>query len=393
MEIETKIENPAVQKRLDDLESDVPKLVKEAVNNLARQDKNKQLKTALREIVENFRVCESLAAIWAIVILGIMRDKDAVPYLLDVFDSDEDFTQEAADDALVLIERARPGSVVPVAIEFIERRIDNDPWNAKIFAVSVLGEFTDQIPVKNFLIKLFEKDKDIQDFIGSILVNSKDKRILELFKRSLVFSAQAGESDFATNEMKWHYHYLADGISYAEKYPDNKSWKKNWEQRWDHLLKKNAEGGNEEGSGDEIDMEKMKEELKEMERKFKGSELDRKLQKERAERDAQEIEPFCLAKWLEIRQRSDFENEFQRVLDLIGAGDIWQVEDIQKAMNESSSSGPIMKMVSEKINFPNEKSLTAFFEYANQLWNNTPREELSGLTPAEKMETYLLSQE
>jgi hypothetical protein len=53
-------------------------------------------------------------------------------------------------------------------------------------------------------------------------------------------------------------------------------------------------------------------------------------------------------------------------------------------MNESRSSGPIVKMISEKINFPDEKSLTAFFEYVNQLWNNTPREELEGLTPTEK---------
>ncbi|UMX47892.1 MAG: HEAT repeat domain-containing protein [Candidatus Nealsonbacteria bacterium DGGOD1a] len=391
MEIETKIENPAVKKRLNDLDSDDPKTIREAVNYLARQDKNKQLKTALREIVENFRVCESLAAIWAIAVLGIMRDKDAVPYLLDVFDSDEDFTQEAAEDTLVLIERAHPGSVVPLAIEFIERRIDNDPWRAKIFAVGVLGEFIDQIPVKNFLIKLFEKDKDIQDFIGSILVNTKDKIILELLKRSLVFFEQV-KDDIAINEMKWHYYYLANGISYAEKYPDNKSWKRNWEQRWNHLLEKVAEG-DDEGGGNEVDIEKMEERLKEMERKFKGSELDKQFQKELAERDAQEIEPFCLARWLEIRQRSDFENEFQRVLDLVGAGDIWQVEDIQKAMNESRSSGPIMKMISEKINFPDEKSFTAFFEYANQLWNNTPREELQGLTPAEKMEIYYLSQE
>jgi hypothetical protein len=78
MEIETKIENPAIKKRLNDLDSDNPRIIKEAVNYLARQNKNKQLKTALREIVENFRICESLAAIWAIVVLGIMRDKEAV---------------------------------------------------------------------------------------------------------------------------------------------------------------------------------------------------------------------------------------------------------------------------------------------------------------------------
>lgn len=392
MEIEAKIENPAIKKRLNDLDSDNPRMIKEAVNYLARRDKNKQLKTALRDIVENFRICESLAAIWAIVILGIMRDKEAVYCLLDVFESDEDFTQEAAADALVLIERAHPGSVVPATIEFIERRIDNDPFHAKIFAVGVLGEFVDQISVKNFLIKLFEKDKDIQDFIGSVLVNTKDKGILEILKRSLVFAEQV-EDGIAIDEMKWHYYYLANGISYAEKYPENKLWKQNWEQRWEHLLERVAKGDSEEESDDDTDTEKMEERFKEMERKFKGSELDREFKKELAERDAQEIEPFCLEKWLEIRQRSDFEDEFQRALDLVGAGDIWQVEDIQKIMNESRSSGPIVKMISEKINFPDEKSLTAFFEYANQLWNNTPREELGGLTPAEKMEIYLLPQE
>jgi len=312
--------------------------------------------------------------------------------LLDVFESDEDFTQEAAADALVLIERAHPGSVVPATIEFIERRIDNDPFHAKIFAVGVLGEFVDQISVKNFLIKLFEKDKDIQDFIGSVLVNTKDKGILEILKRSLVFAEQV-EDGIAIDEMKWHYYYLANGISYAEKYPENKLWKQNWEQRWEHLLERVAKGDSEEESDDDTDTEKMEERFKEMERKFKGSELDREFKKELAERDAQEIEPFCLEKWLEIRQRSDFEDEFQRALVLIGAGDIWQVEDIQKAMNESRSPGTIVKTISEKINLPDEKSLTVFFEYVNQLWNNTPREELFGLTPAEKMEIYYLSQE
>jgi len=193
--------------------------------------------------------------------------------------------------------------------------------------------------------------------------------------------------------MKWHCYYLANGISYAEKYPENKLWKQNWEQRWEHLLERVAKGDSEEESDDDTDTEKMEERFKEMERKFKGSELDREFKKELAERDAQEIEPFCLEKWLEIRQRSDFEDEFQRALVLIGAGDIWQVEDIQKAMNESRSPGTIVKTISEKINLPDEKSLTVFFEYVNQLWNNTPREELFGLTPAEKMEIYYLSQE
>ena len=389
MEIETKIENPAIQKRLNDLESNDKETVKEAVNYLARQDKNKQLKIALREIVENFRTCESLAAIWAIVILGIMRDKDAVLYLLDVFESDEDFTQEAADDALVLIERAHPGSVIPDTVEFVERRIDNDPWRAKIFAVGVLGEFIDQIPVKNFLIKLFEKDKDIQDFIGSILVDAKDKRVLEIFKRSLAFSEQV-KNHIAINEMKWHYYYLANGISYAEKYPENKLWKKGWEDRWNHLMEKISKG--DEGIEEEFDEKKFREEMEKIEQDWKKRGLDEETKKELAARDAQVVEQFCLAVWLEIRQRSEIENEFQRTLDLIGAGDIWQVEDIQKIMNESRSSGPIVKIISERVNIPDEKSLIAVIESANRLWNNTPREELEGLAPAEKMEAYLLAQ-
>jgi len=50
-------------------------------------------------------------------------------------------------------------------------------------------------------------------------------------------------------------------------------------------------------------------------------------------------------------------------------------------------------MISERVNIPDEKSLTAVIENLNQLWNNTPREELHGLTPAEKMGAYLLAQE
>jgi len=36
MEIEAKIENPAIKKRLNDLDSDNPRMIKEAVNYLAR---------------------------------------------------------------------------------------------------------------------------------------------------------------------------------------------------------------------------------------------------------------------------------------------------------------------------------------------------------------------
>lgn len=391
MEIETKIENPATRKRIDDLESDDQKIVEEAVNYLARQDRNKQLKAALREIVENFRSCESLAAIWAIVILGIMRDKEAAPYLLDVFESDEDFAKEAADDALVLIERAYRDSVVPLAMEFIARRVANDPHRARIYAIGFLGEFIDRESVRIFLVKLFEEDKDMQDFIGSILVNAKDTRMLELFKRSLAFAEQSGAVDFEVNEMKWHYYYLASGISYAEKYPENQLWKEHWEKRWGHLLEKL--GKDDEDDDGEFNEEKLKQELEKFKQDLEKRGMDEEFKKELAARDAQIIEPFCLAIWLEIRQRSEIESEFQRTLDLIGAGEIWQVEDIQKIMNESRSSGPIIKMISERVNIPDEKSLTAVIENLNQLWNNTPREELHGLTPAEKMGAYLLAQE
>lgn len=386
MEIETKIDNSAIKQKLSDLDSDNPRKIKTAVNNLARMDKNKQLREALREIVSNFKLCDNCAAIWAIVILGIMRDQEAVPYLLDVFESDEDFTEEASMEALIQIENAYPDSVVPEVFEFIEKRIENDPNRAKIFASGVLEPFIHRLPVKNFLIKLFEKDKKSQDYIGSILVDSKDEKILELFKRALIFAEQSGATDYEISEMKWHYYYLANGISYDEKYPENKLWKKNWEQRWGHLLEKL--GKEDEESEEEFDKGKIKKELEQIDQDLKSKEADREFKKELAARDAQIIEPFCLAKWLGIRQRSKIESEFQWTLDLIGAGDIWQVEDIQKIMNENQSFGPVAQMIAEKINFSNEKSLAAVIESLNHLWNNTPREELGGLTPSEMLQIY-----
>jgi len=70
----------------------------------------------------------------------------------------------------------------------------------------------------------------MQDFIGSILVKrQRREECLNFLKGPLAFAEQSGAVDFEVNEMKWHYYYLASGISYAEKYPENQLWKEHWE--------------------------------------------------------------------------------------------------------------------------------------------------------------------
>jgi len=256
-----------IENYLKFLEETQPNKIKEAIKFLSRQNKNSELKQKLRERIKNFFKYKDYSPLWAIIILDEMRDKDSVFELLDVLDSDEDLMVEAACDGLVHIEKAWSQSVIPEVFDFILQRVYFDPFYARISAYGILEPFIYQSSVKRFLIRMFEEDEESQDFIAGILVKTKDKRILELFKRGMEFAKQISD-EFAFYEIKWAYFYLVQGKTFKDVYPNYKeSWEMNWEERWDFIFKdlvKTKEEKKKEKKEAKKSLKKLEEKIQEM---------------------------------------------------------------------------------------------------------------------------------
>jgi len=375
--------NSAIEKYLKILEGNQPDKIKEAVNFLIGQSKDFKLKQRLWERIKNSYRYEDYSPLWAVVILGEMKCEDSIFELLDVLDTDEDYMIEAACDALIHIEKAWPQSVIPAIFDFILRRIDHDPFYAKISAYGILEVFIDQESVKRFLIRMFEEDEDSQDYIAEILEKTKDKRILELFKRAMEFSKQIGDKQIY-NEIKWAYFYLDRGKIFWENPQDYKeSWEKPWEERWDFVFKDMIKTEEEEKKEE---MEAIKSLKKLKEKISKDALLTEEDKKEQREFETYKIAPFQLEKYLEIRERSQLEWEFHNALALLGLTNKWQVEQIQILINKSKRIPEVLDVILKDFMFPSLGSMEIFTSIFNRVWNNTPREEFNGLTPNQKAE-------
>jgi hypothetical protein len=369
--------SPAIEKNLKILEGENPEKIKKAIEFLSIQTKNPKLKEELIERLGEFYKYENDSPLWSLIILDQMRDPDLVLEFLDVFETEDDLLIEAAIDALVHLERSYPNSALPFLFDFIGRRILYDPYYTRIAAYNVLRAFVENEEVKKFLIHSFEEDYQARDFIARILVESKDKRILEIFKRGLEYAKQMGD-EVTFNVIKWAYFDLEKGIDRQK--GSKKLWDMDWKERWNFIFE---------------DMEKTEKE-REKEEKIKEKEfilkaknaLSPELKKELEEFKKYSIPPFNLEKYLQIKEPSLTEEIFQKNLILLGLSNKWTVKKVQKLINESKKPSQTLEILLKDFVFPSREAMEIFNESFDDLWNDTPREEFNGLTPFEKAEIF-----
>lgn len=360
-----------VKKHLKYLETENPSKIKEGIKFLSLQKENEEVKQELMERARNFYEYEDSSPLWSIVILDQMKDPEFIPLFLEVLDSDADFLVEASVEALIHLEREEPNSVIPRIFTFIFRRINYDPFFAKLAGYDVLRPFVKRPEVKEFLIQMFERDPLAQDFIASILEETKDKRMLELFKRGMEFAKQSDDKD-TFREIKWSYFYLARGENPREDYTP--LWDRGWEERWDPTFK---------------DMNKTpqqrKKELEEFEKDMKKEISSKEHKRKLKQFEEYSIEPFSLEKYLQVRIKGPIEREFQRTLTLLGLDRKWTVEGVQTMINKTEEPSEVLDSLLKDFVFPSKQAMEIFINLFEKVWDVTPREELKGLTPQEEM--------
>ncbi len=361
--------NKLIDKSLKVLKEDNSEKVKEAVSFLSLQGNSAYSREKLYEIIRNHWEHDDLSSLWSVVILGEMKDKEAIETLLKVFDSDEDYLIEAATEALIHIEIAWPGLVIPEIFYLIEERIAYDPYLSNLSAYEILEAFIDKEEVKRFLVRMFEEDEEHQDFIAGILDKTGDKRMLELFKIGLELSKRIGDK-YTYNDIKWSYFYLDRGI--------NKDfgnlWKKKWDERWKPQL-------------EELDMtekeieDRNKKSFLELDKRIKDLSISKEEKQEMKDFDNLEILPFNMEKYLEIREWNEPLHEFYKVLVLLGLTGNCSMEKLQLLISQTRNQDEVLNKILNNYMFRSQETMHIFADTFSEVWNSTPREEFNGLSP------------
>jgi len=369
-------------KRVLALYADDKEKVVKAVNSLAKEREGSRAVEELCCIVDHFEVDEGYASLWAIVALGQICSRNAVSPLLKALDSNWDFWKEAAQDALTKI-TDRFGEIILDKIEeFIEKRLDNDPFSSRLFAYSPIANFKNSKRAKKFLIRMFQEDDTWQGPIAHDLVGFGDKRILHLFRRAIEFADKVG-NPFSLNELREAYCVL-DGVKFSYMKDRKEPWEEPWEERWQHKL-------NELGKTEE-ELEKEEEEQGEktselIERSEDDEAFLDKIKKENNLRDNHQLCDFNIEAYLSVRERNFAESSFEELLRIFGFDENITVEEVQKYIGKTTNFQEAIEYAGQNYKvFPSEAALRQFRERFADLWNITPKEPYQGLSPEDIME-------
>ncbi|OGE80346.1 MAG: hypothetical protein A2826_02730 [Candidatus Doudnabacteria bacterium RIFCSPHIGHO2_01_FULL_43_23] len=363
------------QKEILKLSSDNKQTVMTVVNWLRKVKEGDPMEQELIGVLEDWRSDESYAPLWSMVALGFVGSRKAIPALLDVLDSDADYWCEAASEALVRIVQ-RHGEPVLEPIEvFIEKRLDHDPFDARLFAYEPIAQLKTSGRAKKFLIRMFEQDDQWQDSIAHDLANFGDKRILHLFRRAIEYAQHAGIRSLVS-ELREAYCVL-DGVKF-DRQDSKELWDQPWEERWSHNL---DELGKTDDEIENFDKSSLGERLDKLE---SDDEFLEKIRKEQKFVANYPLVDFNLNTYLRIREPGQEEYELDKAIKFLDLSDIWSVEKIQLLINSSSHPEEVLNAVLANSSFtPSMNSGFQLFDLMIKLWNVTPREEFQGLNPEE----------
>ena len=355
------------------LYSEEPQHVKEAVTALMEITWNHDIQNELLGVIANWELDDTCAAIFATVVLGHKRVREAIPFYFDMLDSDYDTLSEAAHDAIALYIEQRHDQIFPVLAEFVQDRIENDPHYARISGVSLILECTlaGNQEAERFLVWMLETDKETGDHTAGEIVVCNNTSHLPVLRRLLAVY-EAYEDDMKVNELRWAYCTLVGAITRDRR---QELWKKPWEERWQWLFDRM-------GKTEQQVEQESKDRLQKLAEKQEASHVS--FEQEKKIIDNYKYPPFSLPEYLQVRVRSDTEESFEGTLKLLGFEEHWSVESVQERINEAQKPKEVLERMTGGLTvFPSEGALVEFMERLGALWNITPREELGGLTPEE----------
>lgn len=365
---------------IEDLFSDHKETVVSAVEALGATDLSLIAEDHLISIVRDFKKVESMAPLWAMIVLKRRASLASVPELLAVLDSDDDYYCEAAAEALISIAQAYPDETLDLLEDFIWDRIDHDPWDARLFAYEPVAALKDNPRAKSFLIKMFEVDYQWRDSIGNDLAGFGDRGVLVLLRRALEFAEQT-KDQLDQNEFRYAYARLAGAP--IQQFDDLSLWRKPWTERWAHAL---AELGKEQDIIDEFpEVERTSSLLRD--------DNEKEFEQEQKVIKGLPLADFSLRDYLAIRARGDLEQRFDEALRLLGLDSDWTVETMQTFINASSNLTEVISRVVSSHQFASPLAIETFASLLGELWNATPREDLHGLSPQEMLEVPALQVE
>lgn len=347
----------------------------DAINSLIKEGGGSYVEDQLCTVLEYWQYDGSYAPMWVMVTLGHMRSRRSIPLILNILDSDADIFMEAASDALTQIVQKFGESVIGPIEEFIEQRLANDPYSARLYAYEPIASLTKSERAKNFLIRMFQEDDTWKGSIAHDLARFKDKKLLHLLRRAIEFADKLGD-DFEGREFREAYCML-DGVkfSYMGK---QESWGEPWQERWSHIL-------NELGKTEaEIEKERNDHFTKALKKDKKIDSFEKKIDKEVQIRDTHPLCDFDIEIYLSIRQRNAVEESFEELLRILGVDKNITTESIQTLMDRTINFQQTKDFINQHYSvFPSQEAMNQFGWRLNALWEITPKEPYQGLSPAD----------
>ena len=365
--------------------------VQSAMDSLMRAREGSRQEEELLEIVRQYKSAEGSAPLWAMIILGKIHSRVAIPLLLNVLDSGWDYWMEAAMEALEDIAPMHPNDMLNSVPEFIQKRWDHDPESARLFAYNAIAALAPDEQAKRFLIYAFEHDDTWADSIAHDLARFADRAVLELFKPNIEYAHRLGDQ---RSELEWREAYCeldGDPFGHRALYEQGDLRKQPWKERWKFQFEELDKEDVEEEDAD--DTTAALKHIDALEDDPEMKKIIEKNQKENEQLEQYPIAPFDLAAYLGIRVRGAAEEAMDEALRLTGLDEQWSVEKIQKLFDASQKPQEAFQLIAGETNpFASRGALEEFFRRFFDLWNKTPRTEFGGLTPEAIMEIRALSQ-
>ncbi len=365
----------SIDPRVQALSQENKETVIQAVNALIREREGGRAEEELIDIVERWQSDEGYTSLWAIVVLGRMQSKNAVPALLQVLDSDFDFWMEAVQESLISILKKHGESVLALIEDFLNERIEHDPFDARLFVYEPIASLRESKRAKRLLIASFERDDKWSHVIAGDLVKFGDRQVWPLLRRALERAVRAGD-EMEEREFRYAYCLLEGALV-----PYKDDQEKPWEERWSYQL--DLLGKDDGNDGEEDSVEKGQRMAEALSKNFSEDEFFKKMEKENEIRDTYPIRDFSLEAYLAIRERNSVEEDFDEALRLLGLEKKWSVEKVQRLINEVRNPSEVVKALQaeDEYQFPSDGALGMFLKKLQALWNTTPREAFQGLSP------------
>jgi|GEM_PF-968369 len=357
-------------RRVRELFSKDKAAVIKAVESLSGTREGTVAERELISIVDRRLDDDGYASFWSIVALGRMKSLAAVETLLSVFDSDWDYWMEAATEALENIVRRHGEIVLDPIEEHILDHLDNDPSHGRIYAYSPIAALTASVRAKRFLVRMFEEDDELQESIAHDLIGFGDRRTLQLIRRAIHLAHETGD-ELKERELRDAYCIIDGAYPATPDHLHDLPWTDRWKMQLDDL-------GRTSSDTDDVEHEEAEEDAS---AKVEVDPMDEESRKEIRIRDGYRLIDFDIGAYLDIRERGETEEEFQRALRLLGLDRDWTVESVQKLIDSVPAPAKALAILTEHLDFPSPGSEDEFHGLFVDLWNETPRTELRGLTP------------